>query len=150
MVADLLEPGHGRQDQTAAADPVGGLLDLAQHLVNRRGVQGGLLGGRGCTDLHLLLVRQVGDDGLVGLQPAQEERLCHPVQSLRRHPQPYRSIGIANRSRNLLADPSRPGLVNSMMDQRSAKRFSTGVPVSAIRWRRARIGPPGPAWSRGS
>ena len=32
-----------------------------------------------------------------------------------------------------LAPPSRPGLANSMIDHRSASRFSTGVPVTAIR-----------------
>ena len=32
--------------------------------------------------------------------------------------------------------PSRPGLMTSKIDQRSVSRFSTGVPVSAIRVRR--------------
>jgi hypothetical protein len=43
-----------------------------------------------------------------------------------------RSIGISYRCRNFSAGPSRPGLVNSMIDHRSLSRFSTGVPVSAI------------------
>ncbi len=47
--------------------------------------------------------------------------------------EPCRSIGIAYRSRNFSAGPSRPGLVNSMIDHSSDSRFSTGVPVSAIR-----------------
>ena len=34
--------------------------------------------------------------------------------------------------RNFSAGPSRPGLVNSMIDHSSDSRFSTGVPVSAI------------------
>jgi len=47
--------------------------------------------------------------------------------------EPCRSIGIAYFSRNVAAGPSRPGLVNSMIDHSSDSRFSTGVPVSAIR-----------------
>ena len=36
---------------------------------------------------------------------------------------------------NALPDPSRPGLRKSKMDQRSPSRFSTGVPLSAMRAR---------------
>ena len=46
---------------------------------------------------------------------------------------PYRSIGTAYRSRNAFAEPSMPGLANSMIDHSSESWFSTGVPVSAIR-----------------
>ena len=46
---------------------------------------------------------------------------------------PYRSTGIAYCSRKAFAGPSRPGLVNSMIDHSSDSRFSTGVPVSATR-----------------
>ena len=46
---------------------------------------------------------------------------------------PCRSIGSAYRLRKPRALPSRPGLANSRIDQRSASRFSTGVPVTAIR-----------------
>ena len=46
---------------------------------------------------------------------------------------PLRSIGTAYSVRNCSAGPSSPGLVNSMIDHRSVSRFSTGVPVSAIR-----------------
>jgi hypothetical protein len=45
---------------------------------------------------------------------------------------PCRSIGMAKAVRNFSADPSRPGLANSMIDHSSASLFSTGVPVSAI------------------
>ncbi len=51
---------------------------------------------------------------------------------------PLRSIGTANLARNRSAGPSRPGRVNSMIDHRSLSRFSTGVPVSAIRDRAGR------------
>ena len=46
---------------------------------------------------------------------------------------PLRSIGTAYLLRNRSAGPSRPGPTNSMIDHRSVSRFSTGVPVSAIR-----------------
>ena len=45
----------------------------------------------------------------------------------------YRSIGTAYRARNVCAEASTPGLRKSRMDHSSASRFSTGVPVSAIR-----------------
>ena len=43
------------------------------------------------------------------------------------------SMGTANRARNVLADPSRPGLAKSSTARSSSSRFSTGVPVRAIR-----------------
>ena len=46
---------------------------------------------------------------------------------------PCRSIGSAKRCLNDAALPSSPGLANSRIDHRSASRFSTGVPVTAIR-----------------
>jgi hypothetical protein len=46
---------------------------------------------------------------------------------------PCRSTGTAKLVRNFSAGPSSPGLVNSMIDHSSPSRFSTGVPVSAIR-----------------
>ena len=84
VVAHLLELGHGGQHQAAAADVVGGLLDAAEHVGDRGLVQAGLLGGEVAPDLHLLLVRQVGDDRLVGLQAAEHERLGEPLERLRR------------------------------------------------------------------
>ena len=42
-------------------------------------------------------------------------------------------IGTWNDRLNSAWVPSRPGLRNSMIDQRSPTWFSTGVPVSAIR-----------------
>ena len=46
---------------------------------------------------------------------------------------PCFSIGSAYRFLNDGAVPSIPGLTNSEIDHRSASRFSTGVPVTAIR-----------------
>ena len=80
MVADLLELGHCGQHQAAALDPFLGRLDLGQHVGDRRLVQRRLLGGQVAPDLHLQLVRQVGDDRLVGLEPAQDERPGDPPQ----------------------------------------------------------------------
>jgi len=51
-----------------------------------------------------------------------------------------RSMGRAKRSRNERAEPSSPGLSTCMIDHSSLSRFSTGVPVRAIR-RRARSCP---------
>ncbi len=79
MVADLLELGHRRQDQPAPLLVVGG-GDLLQHVVHRGLVERGLLGGQVAVDLDLLLLRQVADDRLVGLQPAQDERLGGALQ----------------------------------------------------------------------
>ena len=44
-----------------------------------------------------------------------------------------RSIGVANRSLKRVAVPSRPGLRKLMIDHSSVRRFSTGVPESAMR-----------------
>ena len=46
------------------------------------GVQGRLLLGQGAIDLHFQLVRQILDDGAVGLEPAQDERPGQPLQAL--------------------------------------------------------------------
>src|SRR5487761_2271363 len=41
-------------------------------------------------------------------------------------------MGTAKRCRNALADPRSPGFRTSMIDQSSARRFSTGVPGRTI------------------
>jgi len=46
---------------------------------------------------------------------------------------PSRSIGPEKRLVNEVIDPSRPGFNTFINDHSSARRFSTGVPVSAIR-----------------
>ncbi len=74
MVADLLELGHGRQDQSAALDAVGA-LDPVHHVRDNRLIERGLLAGQRAHHLHLDLGRQVGDDRGVSLKPAQHERL---------------------------------------------------------------------------
>ena len=48
---------------------------------------------------------------------------------------PSRSMGAANRDRNDRAEPRMLRLQKSMTDRNSPRLFSTGVPVSAIRWR---------------
>ena len=134
MVADLLELRHRGQHVAAPGDALG-LLDPGHHLVDDGLVERGLLDGERAVLLHLDLVRQVVDDGRIGLQPAQQVRPGDRAQRLaparsRRTARP----GSAYRVRNTRADPSRPGLTKSITDHSSANRFSTGVPVSAIRW----------------
>ena len=133
--------------QAAALDALG-CLDPASMSSTDGLVERGLLGGEVAPDLHLDLVRQVGDDRLVGLQPAQHERPGGPLAA-RRSPS---CVAVPlDRDREaaagtVSAGPSRPGLENSMIDHSSARRFSTGVPVSASRVRgRERRGPPAPA-----
>ena len=84
MVAHLLELGHRGEHQAAPGDVVAGLVDAAEHVGDGRLVQARLLLRQVAPDLDLLLVRQVGDDRLVGLQPAQQERLGDPPQPLGR------------------------------------------------------------------
>ena len=73
MVADLLELHHGGEHQAAPLHAFG-LVDAVQHVVDHGLVERGLLAGQGAERLHLELVRQVGDDRPVGLQPPQHER----------------------------------------------------------------------------
>ena len=71
VVAHLLELGHRGQHVAAPLDPLG-VLDLLHHVVDDRLVERGLLGGERAVLLDLDLLRQVVDDGRVGLQPAQQ------------------------------------------------------------------------------
>jgi hypothetical protein len=87
VVADLLELGHRRQDQSPALNSVGA-LDPLHHVRDDRLVERGLLVGQRAHHLHLYLGRQVGDDRGVGLQPAQHERLGQRSE-------PGRCFGIA-------------------------------------------------------
>jgi hypothetical protein len=84
MIAHLLELGHRGKHQAAPGYVVAGLVDAAEHVGDGRLVQACLLLRQVAPDLDLLLVRQVGDDRLVRLQAAQQERLSDPPQPLRR------------------------------------------------------------------
>ena len=83
MVARLLELHQRRQDDSRALDPLCPLC-LLEHLVDDRLVKRRLLRGQMAVDPHLDLVREVADDLLVGLQPAQDERAGRLAQACRR------------------------------------------------------------------
>ena len=88
----------------------------------------------------------------VGLEPAQHERLGQrpqprPAPPRRRASRPAPRSGCGTPSRV----PSRPGLTRSSSAHRSASRFSTGVPVTAMPLAAsAACGRPRPPWSRRS
>ena len=107
-------------------------LQLVLQIADRLLVQGGLLPGQAAKGLHLGLVGQIGDDALVGLQAAQDVRLHQRPQRLIRRHRPPRS-SFLTKFANALALPSRPGFRKSNSDHRSESRFSTGVPVRAMR-----------------
>ena len=136
MVADLLElhqrcehdAGSPRSRSTSSAP--------LQHLVDDRLVQRRLLAGQVAVDSHLDLLRQIADDLLVGLQPPEHERAGRPAQARRRG-----AVAPAlDRRRELLAEArsssrAGPGSGTRRSSADSPSRFSTGVPVSATRWR---------------
>ena len=74
MVADLLELGQGGENQSFALDALAA-FELFGHVFEHRFVEGGLLFGEVAEQLLLHLVGQVFDDGLVGFDAAQDERL---------------------------------------------------------------------------
>ena len=72
---------------------------------------------------------------MIDLSVLTRRRMNGPVNRRNRSAapsSPCRSIGSEYRFLNVAADPRRPGLTNSRIDHRSARRFSTGVPVTAI------------------
>jgi len=137
MVAHRLERGEGRQDQAAALDPLR-RFDLCQRCLHQRLLERRLLPSERAQDGHLVLLGQVGDDRAVGLHPAQDERATSAVSRSVAPSSRTRSIGRAKRRRNSSAEPREPGVRNGKMLHRSARRFSTGVPVSAAPVRRQR------------
>ena len=75
---------------------------------------------------------------MISLSVFSRRRMNGPVARRRRAaaaPSRQRSIGVANCSRKLPAEPSSPGFRKSRIECSSLSRFSTGVPVSATRWR---------------
>jgi hypothetical protein len=132
MVAPLLQ-FHGCEHVAAALDPAG-VLDLVHHVVHDRLIERCLLGGELAVLLDLYLVRQIVDDGWVGLEPAQHVRPGDGAQPLRR-------LGEAvalDRDRvpgpELLAG-SQYARVEEVHDRpQLGQPVSTGVPVRATRW----------------
>src|SRR5207245_4546084 len=72
VIADLLEAHEVGQHQAAPLDALREARDGMLELVDRLLVERGLRAGEETERLHLSLVRQVRDDGAVGLEPAQE------------------------------------------------------------------------------
>src|SRR5262249_35014879 len=72
VVTHLFEFREGRKDKTAALHPFR-RLKLCVRLLDHGGIQRALLFGQGAVDFHLQLLRQVGDNGFVRLEPAQDE-----------------------------------------------------------------------------
>ena len=79
MIADLLELHEHGQHQATAGDPLGFFEPLGKV---RHGVfiERGLLLGQPALDAHLRLVRQVGDDGGVGLHAPENIGADEPAQ----------------------------------------------------------------------
>ncbi len=74
MVADLLELEESGEDQALAFDALR-VFDLLQHLFDYSFVQRGLFAGQVAENFHLQFIGQVGDDGFIGLETTQDERL---------------------------------------------------------------------------
>ncbi len=79
MVADLFEPGQRTEYGALARHPFR-VLQFGQHVVDDRLVQRRLFDGQVRAHRHLQLLRQIADDGGIGLHPAQYERLCNGAQ----------------------------------------------------------------------
>ena len=129
MVADLLELHELGEDEPAPLDAVG-FLELLGQIAYGLLIEGGLLPAQSAEGRHLDLFGQVGDHSLVGLEPAQDVRPDERAERLVGRT----GLHLLDKDRaNVLAPPSRPGFRKSNSDQRSDRRFSTGVPVMATR-----------------
>ena len=71
MVADLLQAHQGGQHQPLALDAIG-LLQLLSEVFDGLRIERRLLARQWAEGFDLGLVRQVGDDTLVGLKAAQD------------------------------------------------------------------------------
>jgi hypothetical protein len=78
VVADLLERGQQRQDPPPPLDALAEAV-VGERVLDRRLVEGGLLGREAARDDRLQLVGQVRGD--VALQPAEEEGRHQPAQA---------------------------------------------------------------------
>ena len=109
MVADLLEAHEVGQDEAAALDAVGSRPSVlaassTASLVERP--PGASL--KRAVGLHLRLVRQIGDDALVGLQPPQDVG-PHQAAAAGRNGVAGAGLQPLDERPNSLAEPSRPG-----------------------------------------
>ena len=83
-------------------------------------------------------IGQLGGDLRFGLRPAIDQNAVERLERLlARSLAPVRLVSGVSWATNWARVPTRPGLAQSMIDQRSPSPFSIGVPVSATRvWRR--------------
>ncbi len=136
VVAHLLQPHQRAQHHAASLDSLlVHRLDPLQRLLDHRLVQCGLFGRQVAVDLHLQLVRQVLDNGGVGLEAAQDERPHQPFQPLGSQP-----ILVAfDGQRKRLAEPGlraqeprveelhdRPQLRQPVLDRRTGQGNTVG------------------------
>ena len=82
MVADLLELQQRRQDEPLALNPLA-VVERIRRLLDHSPVERRLLFGQRGEDVHLQLLGQVVNDGLIRLQASQDERPGQPFQTLR-------------------------------------------------------------------
>ena len=151
VVADLLELGQQREDAAAPAHARPCSLEVGQRLVDGRLVQRRLLdrerarhvGARPSSGRSAAI-------GGVGLRCGAARTDARAGAGARRHRRRRARPAPRTARRNVARGPSSPGLANCMIDQSSSSRFSTGVPVSARRWRRLeRARPPATARADG-
>src|SRR5207249_8366140 len=129
VIADLLEAHEVGQHQAASLDALREARDGMLELVDRLLVERGLRAGEETERLHLSLVRQVRDDGAVGLEPAQE---VWPDQAAQWRIAVVRSIGQPLGERRELVRRAqqarvqevveRPQISQAILDGRAGKR----------------------------
>jgi hypothetical protein len=141
VVADLLEPHQIGEDQAAPLDALGEPRDGTPQLVDGPLIERGLPARQEAERLHLGLVRQVGHDRAVGLEPTQEIGLD---QATERRVALGRALGQPLGERGELAGGAQQSRVEEVEDRpQSPRRFSTGVPVSDASARFQRLDRPG-------
>ena len=100
------------------------VLELLGQVANRLLVQGGLFAAERAEGRHLDLIGQVGDDSLVGLQPAQDVRPDQRAERLVRRPglhlldQAGERLGAAEQAR-VEEIEQRPEVGQAVLDRRS-------------------------------
>ena len=150
MIAHLLELRQRRQNHALAAGCLR-LVEARDRLFDDGCVQRRLLLGQRAKDLHLHLFGQVGDDALVGLQPAQDERAgqssstARPLPGrgrLNRHEEVALELGLRAEKPGIEKLHDRPQIADVVLDRRAGQR-------DAIVRRQARARP-WPAWFRDS
>lgn len=133
MIADLLEARQRRQHRSPAQRALLFVPQGRHQIVDDRAVQRGLLDGEIGAHGDLGLLRKVGDDRRVGLLAPKDERAGQRGEAGERVGITVAFDRLGEATTEGRRDPSRPGLTRSITARRSSSRFSTGVPVRAIR-----------------